>query len=182
MRWRNPVVLSILALAWITAATATDDETVELDEEAILQQLQRFDPPLYQELMRIRADSADPGSDAQYRTRLRRAAGRLKIRDEHPAWAAAEQRLVEVEVAVDAKVAEYHAATTDEQRQALHAELLELAGQVHDLRLDSYRFRIALLQMRLRDLEDTVKAREEDREGFIESWLQRKLGAEPRGE
>jgi len=173
MRWMIRLALPLLLLAWTPVAAATGEDTPELDEEAILEQLKEFDPPMYRELIRLRNDTSN--SDVQYQSRLQRAAGRLKIRDDHPAWAAAEQLLVEVEATVDLKVAQYHAATTDAERDALHDELLELAGEVHDLRLDSYRFRIALLQMRLRDLEATVKTREDNRDGFIESWLDRKL-------
>ena len=177
MRWMNHFVIPILLLG--CAATAAAGDVEAMDEAAILEQLQDFDPTMYEELIRLRSDAVNSESDVQYRSRLVRAAGRLKIRDEHPAWAAAEQRLVEVEATVDRKVAEYHAAATDAQRDALHTELLDLAGQAHDLRLDNYRFRVALLQMRLRDLEATVKAREDNREGFIASWLDRKLGVQP---
>ena len=179
MRLMNRFALPVLLLAWVTTTAAAQTDTDVLDEQAILEQLKDFDPTMYQELIRMRSDAVNSESDVQYRSRLLRAAGRLKIRDDHPAWALAEQRLVEVEATVDLKIVEYRAATTDAARDELHAELLDLAGQMHDLRLDSYRFRIALLQMRLRDLETTVKTREDNRAGFIQSWLDRKLGVQP---
>ena len=170
MRTISRFLLPLMVLTWSLPAAAQGTDVRALDEEALLEDIKQSDPSLYGELMKVKAES-----EVQYQSRLMRARGRVELRHQHPEWAEAEARLAEVEAQVDQKVAAHHAADTDEGRQTLEAELQELAETVHDLRLDSYRFRIALLRMRLTNLEQKVKVREENRDGFIEAWLGKKL-------
>ena len=172
---RTPLITTLAAAVFLVTApvAAADDEPV-LDEETVLESLLTFDRPLHDELtsLRARVGPADP----QYQGRLKKARGRVRLAQQHPDWAAADGKLAEVEVEVDRQVAAYRAATTDEEKQALYTELEPLAARAHDLRADGFRFRIAVLELRLQEMEQTVKAREENRDAFIEEYLDRKLG------
>ena len=174
MRSLTLTIFAALLLAATSVAWASDPARPALDEAAVLEALLEFDRPLHDELVRIRAQSG--ADDPMYQTRLQRARGRVLLALEHPDWAAAEARLAEVEAEVDRQVALYRDAQTDEEQKALHDQLEELASRAHDLRVDGFRFRIAILEMRLEEMEQSVRAREESRDGFIQEYLGRKLG------
>jgi hypothetical protein len=166
------LALATLLLLWIVpmpAAAGADEGTAEIDEEAVLAALEQHDPATYKQLVRLR-----DGSDASYRSRLEMAHGKIQLREQHPAWFTAEERQRELEAKVDRKVAVYKAAEGAE-REALHAELLELSGGIQDCRLDAFRLRIATLELRLGDLQRQVQTRERERGEFVDRWLERRL-------
>jgi hypothetical protein len=164
---------ALLALLLPLAAAADDERPVsEWDDATVLERLREVDPTLYQELMQF-----EDRGDFQFRKRMQKARGRLQLQLLHPEWAAADGLVAEVEAEIDAMVIAYRAAATDEAREAIHAELTELATRFHDLRLDSYRFRLALLTLRVEELEQTIHAREANREAFIRQWLEHRLEA-----
>lgn len=173
---RTSISTVLLAFFVASASVAVADEPAQpvLDEQTVLDSLLTFDRPLHEELTRLR-NRVGPG-DPQYKTRLQKARGRVQLALEHPEWAAADGELAEVEAEVDRQVTLHKAAQTDEDREARYAQLQLLAAQAHDLRVDSFRFRIAVLEMRLQEMEGTVQARELDRERFIQEYLDRKLG------
>jgi len=173
MRTTLLTLLTALILAAPSLAAATVPAESALDEQAVLDSLMTFDQPMYEELTRLRARVGP--DDPQYKTRLQKARGRARLALDHPEWATAEGKFAEVEAEVHRQATLYRAAQTDEEKQPLYAQLQQLATQAHDLRLDSYRFRIAVLEMRLQEMEGTVQARERDRARFIQEYLDREL-------
>ncbi len=174
MRTMIPMMLMAALLAAGSTAAADEPRKPVLDEQTVLDTLLTFDRPMHEDLTRLR-DRVGP-EDPQYQSRLVKARGRVQLALDNPDWAAAEGQLTEVELQVDDQVKRYHAAATEAEKATLLAELRVLAEQAHDLRVDSFRFRIAVLEMRLQEMEGTVQARERDRERFIQEYLDRKLG------
>ncbi|MDP7112085.1 MAG: hypothetical protein QGH45_08980 [Myxococcota bacterium] len=166
------LALPLLLLLWIAprpAVAGATDDPAEIDEEAGLAALEEHDPQTYKQLIRLR-----DGSDASYRSRLEMAYGKVQLREQHPDWFTAEERQRELEAKVDRKVAAYKATEAGE-REALHAELLKLSGRIQDCRLDAFRLRIATLELRLGDLQRQVQTREQERDEFVERWLERRI-------
>ena len=173
---RSSIPMMLLAALLASGSTAAADEPAQplLDEQTVLDSLMTFDRPMYDDLKRLR-DRVGP-ADPQYQSRLQKARGRVQLALDNPEWAGAEGQLTGVEAQVDEQVKRYHAAANEEERATLLAELRALAERAHDLRVDSFRFRIAVLEMRLQEMEGTVEARERDRDRFIQEYLDRKLG------
>ncbi len=169
---RRTILLAAACALLIVASTATAQDVPinELGDEAVLAMLQDVEPGLYRELVAM-----DDRDSFQFRRRMNQARGRLQLRTQHPEWAEADELIKGVEAEIDAKIDEYRAAVTDEEQAAIQGELEDLATQFHDLKLDSYRFRLALLTLRMEELEQTIRAREANRDDFIEQWLSHRL-------
>ncbi len=166
---RRIAIPMFAALAWIALAAPAGATEPELDEEAVLEALEQRDPSTYEDLLRLRETS-----QAAYRSRLRAAHGKMVLREEHPEWFGAEDRIKEIEHTIDRRIGVYLTASEDEQA-TIYEELLELTGEMQEQRLDSYRLRIELMRLRLADLERQVRAREEERDEFNRRWLDRRL-------
>lgn len=172
MRHTAPALVLLFLLS-ATAPPMVADADEAIDEQAVLEDLQQRDPATYEQLMQFKEQS-----EQLYEARLRRVHGKMVLRATHPEWFEAEAKVAEVEAQINRKIGAYHAAPPEE-RETREEELLELAGDAADYRLDMYRLRIALLKLRLEDLEAQVRTREHDRDAFVRSWLDRKLGGSP---
>ncbi len=171
MSARIPTLATLLLLLTLAPRPAAGEgaAAAELDEASVLAALAEHDPEAHAQLLRLKETS-----DASYRSRLELARGKMQLRADHPAWFTAEDRQREIEAQVDRKVAAYRAAE-GEEREALYGELRELANRVQDCRMDAFRLRIALLELRLADLERQVQARAQERDRFVDRWLERRL-------
>lgn len=161
-----------VTLVWAVLPMAAQAASPELDEQAVLDALEERDPAAYEAILQLKETSP-----ASYRSRLEAAHGKMLLKEEHPDWFEAEDRIGELESKIDRRIGVYRASPEGEQG-AIYEDLLELTEEMQELRLDSYRLRIELMRLRLADLERQVRTREDEREEFNRRWLERRLERE----
>jgi len=137
-------------------------------ERQLLEQVRQQDECRYEKLLELR----DRNPQA-YRRSLEEAARHFQEMRANPRVMQIEADMKAVEAQIRARALALQHAESDKEARRIQGDLEALIGQMFDLRSEMQRMRIEQMRERLAELEGDLADREENREDFVEDFLER---------
>tara|TARA_B100000530_G_C15893935_1_gene462583 strand:- start:753 stop:1292 length:540 start_codon:yes stop_codon:yes gene_type:complete len=167
----------LLALPTLAIAKPPPTEGKRAENRALLEKVREKHPEKFAHLMRLRDE--DPKA---FRHAMRRVRARMGMdMDAHdPRMREKEDQMLEMREEIREALQTYRAAEGREKDKA-RADIDELANEFFDLRQAHRRLRLERIRNHVSELESEIRERDENREAFIEEWIDKRLESKPRG-